>query len=57
MEADRIADEFEVGNDRNAGGKDLLGFWAFCFVLFCFLGLHLWHMEVPRLGVKLEVQL
>ena len=22
-----------------------------------FLGLHLWHMEVPRLGVKLELQL
>ena len=26
-----------------------------CFVLFCFLGLHPWHMEVPRLGVKLEL--
>ena len=23
----------------------------------CFLGLHPWHMEVPRLGVKLELQL
>ena len=22
------------------------------FALFCFLGPHLWHMEVPRLGVK-----
>ena len=31
----------------------------FCFVLFCFcfLGLHLQHMEVPRLGVELEPQL
>ena len=29
----------------------------FCFVLFCFLGLHLWHMEVPRPGVKSELQL
>ena len=28
----------------------------FCFV-FGFLGLHLWHMEVPRLGVILELQL
>ena len=28
----------------------------FCFV-FCFLGMHLWHMEVPRLGVELELQL
>ena len=25
--------------------------------LFCFLGPHLQHMEVPRLGVKLELQL
>uniref|UniRef100_A0A4X1VA53 Lymphocyte antigen 6 family member G6D n=1 Tax=Sus scrofa TaxID=9823 RepID=A0A4X1VA53_PIG len=24
----------------------------FCFVLFCFLGLHLQHMEVPRLGAE-----
>ena len=24
---------------------------------FCFLGLHLWHMEVPRLGVESERQL
>ena len=27
-----------------------------CFFL-CFLGLHLWHMEVPSLGVELELQL
>ena len=26
-------------------------------VLFVFLGKHLWHMEVPRLGIKLELQL
>ena len=25
--------------------------------IYCFLGAHLWHMEVPRLGVKLELQL
>ena len=25
--------------------------------LFFFLGMHLWHMEVPMLGVKLELQL
>ena len=24
---------------------------------FVFLGLHLWHMEVPRLGVEWELQL
>ena len=29
----------------------------FYFILYCFLGPHLWHMEVPRLGVKLELQL
>ena len=33
--------------------------WLFClFVLFfVLLGSHLWHMEVPRLGVQLELQL
>ena len=25
--------------------------------IFCFLGLYLWHMEIPRLGVKSELQL
>ena len=30
-------------------------FFFFCF--FCFSGLHSWHMEVPRLGVKSELQL
>ena len=29
----------------------------FLFVLFCFIGPHLWHMEVPRPGVKTELQL
>ena len=27
---------------------------VFCFC-FCFLGLHPWHMEVPRLGFELEL--
>ena len=27
------------------------------FFLSFFLGLHMWHMEVPRLGVKSEIQL
>ena len=31
----------------------MVGFLAF----FLFLGLHPWHMEVPRLGVKLELWL
>ena len=29
----------------------------FSFHSFCFLGLHLWHMEVPRSGVKSELRL
>uniref|UniRef100_A0A8D1RW77 Catenin alpha-3 n=1 Tax=Sus scrofa TaxID=9823 RepID=A0A8D1RW77_PIG len=29
----------------------------FSFFFFCFLGLHLWHMEILRLEVKLELQL
>ena len=28
----------------------------FC-LFFVFLGLHLWHMEVPRLGAESELQL
>ena len=44
----------------------IIGFWVFfclfvcfvlfCFVFFCFLELNLWHTEVPRLGVQLELQ-
>ena len=30
----------------------------FIFIfIFCILGQHPWHMEIPRLGVKLELQL
>ena len=29
----------------------------FLFFLFCLLRLYLWHMEVHRLGVELELQL
>ena len=32
-------------------------FVVFLFFLFSFLGPHLWHMESPRLGVKLELLL
>ena len=27
------------------------------YFIFCFSGLHLWHMEVPRLVVQSELQL
>ena len=32
-------------------------YYFFIFSLFVFLGLHPWHMQVPRLGVKSELQL
>ena len=49
---------------NNVGGFPFLhtlsstkrGFFGL-FLFFCFLGLHLWHMEIPRLGVELELQL
>ena len=34
-----------------------LTFFLFYFFFFHFLGLHPWHMEVPRLGIELELQL
>ena len=32
-------------------------FFFFFFFCFFFLGLHLWHMEVPKLGGESELQL
>ena len=29
----------------------------FIIIIFCYLGLYTWHMEVPRQGVELELQL
>ena len=37
--------------------KFVLFFVLFCSLVFVFLGLHLWHMEVPRIGVQSELQL
>ena len=34
-----------------------IGSYRLLMLLFSLLGQHLWHMEVPRLGVKLELQL
>ena len=48
-----MAQEREVGKmDKGVA----MVFFLFCFV-FCFLGPHPWHMEVPRLEVELELQL
>ena len=35
----------------------ICSYFYFKFFYFCFLGLYPWHMEVPRLGVQLELQL
>ena len=35
----------------------LLFYFFLCLCLFVFIGLHLRHMEVPRLGVEKELQL
>ena len=46
--------------ERNQDTPYFLFFVLRYFVLFCFvvfLGLHLQHMKVPRLGVKSELQL
>ena len=32
-------------------------YYCYCYCYFVFLGLQPWHMEVPRLGVKLELEL
>ena len=42
-------------NEPSATGGDRPG--TFFFFFFCFLGLLLWHMEVPRLRVQSELQL
>ena len=34
-----------------------VGVFLFVCLFVCFLGPHPWHMEVPRLGVQLELQL
>ena len=34
-----------------------ISLFYFIFLFYCFLGLHQWHMEVPRLGVGSELQL
>jgi len=36
---------------------EILLFYFILLPFFFFLGPHLWHMEVPRLGVNLELQL
>ena len=42
-------------NDIQSGSGFIFYFSVLCFVLFCFLGLHLQHMEFPRLGIESEL--
>ena len=37
--------------------KEIMKTFTVILKYFCFLGLHPWHMEVPRPGVKSELQL
>ena len=47
-----------IGIKYSAFGRRMeVCFFFFFFFFSCFLGPHLWHMEVPRLGVELELQL
>ena len=41
----------KIANELNAIGL----FTSFLFIYFFFLGPHTWHMDVPRLGVKLDL--
>ena len=53
----RLKEKEDKKHGRDQRGLTLnLNFILFCFV-FAFGGPHLWHMEVPRLGVELERQL
>ena len=40
---------------KGLGEKGNILFFFFFFFFFVFLGLHSWHMEVPRLRVQLEL--
>ena len=63
MEADKPGkvEEADWEGGLNSSWRSLgFVFWCvlfFFFFFFCFLGPHLRHMEVPRLGVQLELQL
>ena len=37
--------------------KKKKGFGGDLFIFFYLLGPHLWHMEIPRLGIKSQLQL
>ena len=49
--ADSLGSRNSVDHPRNW----VCGFFIFIFIFFSFLGSHLWHREVPRLGVESEL--
>ena len=49
----KVPHHFVVALILGISAKEII----FFFFFFCFLGLHPQHMEVPRLGVELELQL
>ena len=56
----RIALYYHQSTLHGIGSSTGLGTFCYSKVfvgLFCFLGLHSWHMEVPRLGAESELQL
>ena len=48
---------FHFPNDEWCWAHFHVSIGLFFFFFFFFLGLHQWHMEVPRLSVELELQL
>ena len=45
------------GFSRHWGASSSFSRLFYFYFIFCFLGLHLWHMEVPRLGAESELKL
>ena len=56
LSEDHTSEETDKGKGRDEKVKLPYGN-VFCLFVFAFLGLHLRHMEIPRLGVKMELQL
>ena len=63
MEAS-VAEALWVREDKRSQSEiteavcwDQVVFFFIFYFYFCFLGPHLWHMDVPRLGVESDLQL
>ena len=47
----------DLQTNAHHGGKGFFKLYIYFYFFIFFLGLHLQYMEVPRLGVKFELQL